>query len=142
MLRLRDVSGVKRELAELGPAPRTLARDVETLARLVEALPPPVWARDDAGRLIFVNPAYARAVEAKTSATPSSAVSSCSTRGARRAGARARRRRNVYARRLPAIVAGRAAHLRRPRCADRAGSAGIGIDATEVETHARRARRA
>ena len=45
--------------------PRKLAGDMEALRALIDALPSPVWARDDAGELIFVNAAYARAVEAK-----------------------------------------------------------------------------
>ena len=35
---------------------------------LIEALPSPVWARDEAGKLIYVNAAYARAVEARDGA--------------------------------------------------------------------------
>src|SRR5262249_59329826 len=35
---------------------------------LIAAMPAPVWARDDAGKLSFVNQAYARAVEVKDAA--------------------------------------------------------------------------
>ena len=68
VLRLRDVSGLKRELAELNARHEKLAGDVESLRTLIDALPSPVWARDIAGSLVFANPAYARAVEAKDAA--------------------------------------------------------------------------
>ena len=65
VLRLRDVSGLKRELAELNARHEKLVSDMESLRTLIDALPSPVWARDIAGALMFVNAAYARAVEAK-----------------------------------------------------------------------------
>ena len=68
ILRLREVSGVKYELAELTARHRKHIDDTAALAALIEALPSPVWTRDDAGKLVFVNSAYARAVEAKDAA--------------------------------------------------------------------------
>ena len=68
ILRLREVSGAKYELAELTARHRKHIGDTAALAALIEALPSPVWTRDDAGKLVFVNSAYARAVEAKDAA--------------------------------------------------------------------------
>ena len=65
VLRLRDVSGLKRELAELNARHEKLLSEVESLRTLIDALPSPVWTRDIAGALAFVNTAYARAVEAQ-----------------------------------------------------------------------------
>src|SRR4029079_19519999 len=65
VLRLRDASGLKRELAELNARHEKLIGEMESLRALIEALPSPVWARDIAGALTFVNPAYARAVDAR-----------------------------------------------------------------------------
>ena len=64
VLRLRDVSGIARELTELAASHDKLAEDVATMRSVLDALPAPVWARDAGGRLVFVNAAYARAVEA------------------------------------------------------------------------------
>ncbi len=64
VLRLRDVAGIERDLLDLAARHDTLLADVETMRALLDALPAPVWARDEAGRLIFVNAAYAGAVEA------------------------------------------------------------------------------
>ena len=47
---------------------RSLLSEVASLRALVEKLPSPVWTRDAAGRLTFVNAAYARAVEAQDAA--------------------------------------------------------------------------
>src|SRR5262249_23232751 len=64
VLRLRDVSGIQRELSELTARQDKLAGDVATMRGVLDALPAPVWARDGEGRLIFANSAYASAVEA------------------------------------------------------------------------------
>jgi PAS domain-containing protein len=61
VLRLRDLSPIKRELTEATAQKQKLQRELETVGSLIEALPSPVWARDKAGRLVFVNKAYARA---------------------------------------------------------------------------------
>src|SRR5262249_21282418 len=68
VLRLRDVSGFKRELAELNTRYEKLAGNIEALRTLIEALPAPVWVRDSTGALVIANAAYARAVEAKDQA--------------------------------------------------------------------------
>ena len=65
VLRLRDVSGIEQELLDLAARHDQLLSDVETMKALLDSLPAPVWARDNAGQLIFVNSAYARAVEAE-----------------------------------------------------------------------------
>ena len=65
VLRLKDASGIKRELVEFVGRYEQLATEVAPLRALIEALPSPVWTRDATGQLIFVNAAYARAVEAK-----------------------------------------------------------------------------
>jgi PAS domain-containing protein len=67
ILRLRDVGGIERELMDLAARHDKLMSDVETMKALLDSLPAPVWARDGNGRLIFVNQAYARAVEAEDS---------------------------------------------------------------------------
>ena len=90
VLRLRDVSGIECELMDLAARHDRLMADVETMKTLLNALPTPVWARDQNGRLIFVNSAYARAVEAED---PADAVARelelLDRAGARRSRARA-----------------------------------------------------
>ena len=106
VLRLRDVSGLKRELAELNARHEKLVSDTESLRTLIEALPSPVWARDIAGALTFVNPAYARAVEAKDPADALARGLELLDRAARDELSRERAAGKPYRGRLPAIVAG------------------------------------
>jgi signal transduction histidine kinase len=101
---------------------------LETVGSLIEALPSPVWARDKAGRLVFVNKAYARAVEATDAGAVVEGGIELFDAAAERAtngDGRARRAAMVGGhRRVLDVVAVPTPH----------GSAGIGIDATEVET--------
>jgi signal transduction histidine kinase len=133
VLRLRDVGGLKRDLAELTARHDKLAAETESLRTLVDALPTPVWVRDLAGVLVFANPAYARAVEAKDAADAVARGVELLDRAARAEAGQARAQDRVFAGRLPAVVAGSR------RCFDivdvptRRGSAGLGIDATELE---------
>ena len=68
VLRLKDASGIKRELLALAGRHEKLLNEVASLRALIEQLPSPVWTRDATGRLTFVNAAYARAVEAQDAA--------------------------------------------------------------------------
>ncbi len=94
---------------------------MESLRTLIDALPSPVWARDIAGALTFVNPAYARAVEAKDPADALARSVELLTRVARDEASRARAAGKNYVaahagdrRRLPA-------QFRRARRADPQG---------------------
>jgi signal transduction histidine kinase len=133
VLRLKDVSGAKRELADLAVRYQRLARDVETLHALIDALPAPIWARDGTGRLVFANPAYAHAVEAKDGGEAVARGLELLDRAAREDLIRAHAGGERFAGRLPAIVAGTRRILDVLDVPTRDGSGGIGIDATEVE---------
>jgi signal transduction histidine kinase len=128
VLRLRDLSPIKRELAETTAQKQKLQRELETVGSLIEALPSPVWARDKSGRLVFVNKAYARAVEAADAGAVVEGgieLFDASAERATNGDGRARRAAIVGGhRRVLDVVAVPTPH----------GSAGIGIDATEVET--------
>ena len=134
VLRLRDVSGFKRELAELNVRHEKLLSEVESLRTLIDALPSPVWARDIAGALTFVNTAYARAVEARDPADALSRALELLNRPAREEASRARASGSIYAGRQPAIVAGARRIFDVIDLPTRRGSAGIGIDATEADS--------
>jgi signal transduction histidine kinase len=64
ILRLRDLSDYKRELANLIDQHRKLTRDIKADRSLLDALPMPVWLRGSDGRIEWVNRAYVTAVEA------------------------------------------------------------------------------
>ncbi len=134
ILRLRDMSGIKRELAELSVRHQQQIEDADAMRTLIEALPVPVWARDDAGKLAFVNPAYARAVEAKNTADAIEQGIELFDRAARIELSRAHESQQSFSGRLAAIVAGSRRTFDVLTVPAKRGSAGIGIDATEVET--------
>jgi signal transduction histidine kinase len=133
VLRLRDVSGIEHDLLDLAARHDQLLSDIETMRTTLDSLPAPVWTRDAAGRLLFVNSAYARAVEAES---PDDAV----TRGlelldqsARAELARIHASGQAFAGRLPAIAAGTRRIFEVVDAPSRAGSSGVAIDRTEVE---------
>ncbi len=64
VLKLRDVAGYKRDLGVILDHHKNIARDIRSSRALLNALPSPVWLRDQAGRLTWVNTAYVKAVEA------------------------------------------------------------------------------
>ncbi len=94
---------------------------MESLRTLIDALPSPVWTRDIAGALTFVNPAYARAVEAKDPADALARSVELLTRVARDEASRARAAGKNY---VDAHAGDRrrlAAQFRRARRADPQG---------------------
>jgi signal transduction histidine kinase len=134
VLRLKDLSGVKRELLELAGRHEALLTEVASLRALVERLPSPVWMRDAAGRLAFVNAAYAQAVEARNAVDAVERSLELLDSAARENIARSRAAGGAYAGRLPAIVAGTRRSFDVLDFRTETGSAGLGIDATEAET--------
>jgi signal transduction histidine kinase len=133
VLRLRDVSGIELELVDLAARHDRLLGDVETMKALFNSLPAPVWARDPDGRLIFVNAAYARAVDAEDATDAVTRELELLDHAARESLARARAGGGPHSERLPAVVAGERRMFDVVDAPNGAGSAGMAIDATEVE---------
>jgi signal transduction histidine kinase len=130
VLYLRDIGRLERELAEVTAERGRLRRELDTVGSLIEALPSPVWVRDKSGRLVFVNQAYARAVQA---GDPNTVVASGIELFDAGAGRPPDGVGDGSARRA-AIVGGHRRVLDVLAVPTPEGSAGIGIDATEVET--------
>jgi len=68
ILRLREVTGRKRDLSRILDQHRLLVRSAQSSRALLDALPMPVWFRSDDGRVEWVNEAYVKAVEAGSEA--------------------------------------------------------------------------
>ena len=134
VLRLKDASGVKRDLLDLAERYEALQSEIAALRALIEKLPSPVWLRDATGRLIFVNAAYAQAVEARDPADAIERSLELLDSAARANIAQARHANGGYAGRLPAVVAGARRSFDVLDFQTETGSAGLGIDATEAET--------
>ncbi len=134
VLRLKDAGGIKRELVELLERYENLAAEAVALRAVVETLPSPVWTRNTAGRLTFVNAAYVRAVDAKNAAEAVDRRLELLDQAARESIAQTRLAGRVYSGRLRAAIAGTQRTFDVLDFDTEAGSAGIGVDATEVET--------
>ncbi|MCC7346091.1 MAG: PAS-domain containing protein [Variibacter sp.] len=134
ILRLKDVGGAALALAQLRNAHARLIAETEPLRMLAEGLPAPVWMRDQLGRLSWTNQAYAQAVEA---ASPADAVArgvELLDSGERAELEQARATGRTQMARMPAVVAGHRRVLDVLDLPTGKGSAGIGIDVTEIET--------
>ncbi len=134
VLRIKALSGAKGELADLEARYRKLLYDIDAIRTLIEALPSPLWTRDEAGRIAWVNPAYARAVEARDATDAVARNLELLDRGTRDDLARARGVGETSAARRPVIVAGTRRIFDVIDIPTGSGSAGLGIDMTEVET--------
>jgi signal transduction histidine kinase len=133
ILRLREVSGIKYELAELTQRHRKQTEDAAAMRALIEAISAPVWYRNAAGKLVFVNQAYARAVEAKDGTEAIERGVELFDHGARSEMLTAHETAKSYSGRLAAVVAGQRRILDVIAVPARRGSAGIAMDATEAE---------
>ena len=134
VLRLRDVSGIEQELLDLAARHDQLLSDIETMRALLDSLPAPVWARDSAGELVFVNSAYADAVDAGDPAEAVARRLELLDQSARAELGRTRAAGETYTGRLPAVAAGGRRIFEVVDVPSAAGSSGIAIDRTEVGT--------
>ena len=134
VLRLKELTGAKRAIADLAATHQKTLADVQTVRSLLEALPSPIWARDSARRLTWVNPAYSRAVEARDPQDAITRSLELLDRAARDELAREHQSDQVCAVRLPVITAGERRVFDIVDLAGDSGGAGIGIDATEAES--------
>jgi len=132
IVRIRELSGLRRELAETNLRYRTLAEETELLRGLIAAAPWPIWTKQADGSLGYANSAYARATDAAD-------VTDAVRRGvelldssARTEMDRALSQTSTFNARLPIVVGGERrfydVHARQMR----GGSAGIAIDASEA----------
>jgi signal transduction histidine kinase len=64
IVRIRELSGLRRELAETNRRHKALLEETEMLGGFAAALPWPIWAKSAKGSLAYANAAYARATEA------------------------------------------------------------------------------
>jgi len=133
VLRLKATSGIKRDLVEAVSRYDKLAAEVAPLRALIETLPAPVWARDLAGRLSYVNSAYARAVDANSAADAMGHCVELLDSAGRDAIAQSHMSGTCYQGRLRAVAAGTRRSFDVLDIVTDSGSTGIAVDATEAE---------
>ncbi|WP_296525711.1 PAS domain-containing sensor histidine kinase [Rhodoplanes sp.] len=133
VMKLRNVTGIKRDLAESSVRAQKLQNEADALRSLVEMLPTPVWMRDGAGQLTLVNAAYARAVDATGPVAAVAQHTELLGRAEREAITRTLDTGSAFAGRLPAIMAGARRSMDVLELPVAQGRVGIAIDATEAE---------
>jgi signal transduction histidine kinase len=131
--RFRDLSGERLARAEIETRHHLLAAELETTRAMLASAPMPIWMRDAAGALVWVNAAYAAAVEAKDDAEAIAHNLELLDTNSRAAIAAAHSSAPVFTKRLSAIVAGARRIFDVADIVSAGGSAGIAVDVTEVE---------
>jgi signal transduction histidine kinase len=134
VLRVRDVTGIERQLADLSLRHTRLQDDVAGMRGLIDALPAPIWMRDANERLVFVNPAYARAVDARDPQDAVTRAAELLDRRLREDVVARRQSGEAYRARLALVAAGSRRPFEITDVPARQGSAGIALDMSAEET--------
>ncbi|MEJ1157245.1 PAS domain-containing sensor histidine kinase [Prosthecomicrobium sp. N25] len=132
-VRFRDLTGERLAFAELKDRHRRLGQDVAAMRALLEAMPMPVWVKDRAGRLVWVNPAYARAVESPDAAKAVQANAELLDRSGLDTVDRMRQGQAAVHARLPVVSAGTRRIYDVVDVTSEAGQAGIATDVSDLE---------
>src|SRR3954447_26916112 len=132
IVRIRELSGLRRELAEVTLRHKGLLEETEMLRGFAAAAPWPIWAKRAGGGLLFANAAYARATDA---ANPTEAVQrdlELLDSAGRNEMVRALNDNSAFSGRLAIVVGGERRFYDVHALKVTGGSAGIAIDASEA----------
>ena len=133
VLRLRDITGAKRDYAAVAAKHKQLEDEIELVRNLLELMPAPVWIRDAEGKLVFANRAYASAVEQSDPDEVTARNLELLDQPVRAEAARVRAQDVPFHRRVGAIVAGKRRTLEVFEAGTKRGAAGVALDVTEAE---------
>lgn len=132
IVRIRELSGLRRELAEMTLRHKALLEETEMLRGFASAVPWPIWARRAGGKLSFANTAYARATEAAGAAEAVDRNLELLDTDDRDSMARTLNDNRSFDARLPIVVGGERRIYDVHALNVSGGSAGIAIDASEA----------
>ena len=132
IVRIRELSGLRRELAEMTLRHKGLLEETEMLRGFAAAAPWPIWAKRAAGGLLFANAAYARATEAANVTDAVQRDLELLDSADRNDMARALNDNSAFSARLPIVVGGERRFYDVHALKVTGGSAGIAIDASEA----------
>ena len=131
VVRIRELSAVRRELAETNLRHNALLEETEMIRGFAAAAPWPIWSRREGG-LVYANEAYARATEAASATDAIERKLELLDSADRSDMDRALNEKAVFTARLPIVTGGERrfcdVHARKIRN----GSIGIAIDASEA----------
>lgn len=132
IVRIRELGGLRRELAESNLRYKALQEETELLRDFAAAAPWPIWAKSVEGNLRYANTAYVRATEGKSVADALQRNLELLESEQRTELARALNDNASYAARLPIVVSGERRIYDVQALKLGSGSAGIAIDASEA----------
>src|SRR4051794_18823201 len=132
ILRVRELSGLRREVAELTLRHKHLSEETEMLRGFAAAAPWPIWTTRAGGGLTFANAAYARATEAANAGDAVQRELELLDSGDRVEMARALNDNSAFTARLPIVVGGERRFYDVHALKVSGGSAGMAIDASEA----------
>lgn len=132
IVRIRDLGGLRRDLADMTLRHKSLLEETDTLRAFAAAAPWPLWARGADGNLNFANVAYARATEAASTTDAIERNLELLDSGDRVAMARALNDHAAFASRVPIVIGGERRIYDVHALKVAGGTAGIAIDAGEA----------
>jgi len=132
IVRIRELSGVRRELAETQQRHRALLQETEMLRGFAQAAPWPIWAKNADGSLQYANGAYAKAAEAATVQDAIERNVQLLDSSDRADMKRALQETSSFSARLPIVVGGERRFHDVQALNVAGGSVGIAIDASEA----------
>lgn len=132
IVRIRELGGLRRELAESNLRYKTLQEETELLRDFAAAAPWPIWAKSAEGNLRYANAAYVRATEGKGVADTIHRNLELLESDQRADMARSLNEKSSFSARLPIVVGGERRVYDVQSLKLGSGSAGIAIDASEA----------
>lgn len=133
VMRVRDLTGERKSQALLAKSNEALTAELDTLRALLDSVPAPAWLRDADGRLVWVNDAYARAVDSASRQEALTAGTEFLDAKNRKAMDADRDARGVAQARVPAVSAGARRIYDVTQLAIDSGSGGLAIDVSDLE---------
>jgi signal transduction histidine kinase len=132
VVRIRELGGLRRELAESNLRYRTLQEETELLRDFAAAVPWPIWAKSAQGDLRYANTAYVRATEGASVADAIHRNLELLENDQRTELSRALNDHSTFTARLPIVVGGERRIYDVQALRLGGGSAGIAVDASEA----------
>lgn len=133
VLRLRDLTGERQMQAELAARNARISGELHMLHALLNAMPAPAWQQDAEGKLIWVNAAYAHAVDTEDAASALKQSSAFLDAAAREAMTNKRDEDGSFRERMPIVAAGQRRIFEVTDVSANVGSAGIAVDISELD---------
>ena len=133
IVRIRELSGLRRDLAEISLQNKTLLDETKMLRGFAAVVPWPIWAKNETGTLTYANPAYIQATDAASFADARERKLELLDSGDRGDMALALRDAARFAARLPIVVSGQRHIYDVLATRVSSGSVGIAIDAGEAD---------